>query len=555
MREAEDPVAHSTSPSSAQASGKSREREQGEPAPHESQGEGRNKGRGEGEAEDGDGDEDEDMPRSPLQRMRTFGNGKQRRRRARERTGAGTGARRAHTHGIAAQNVMNMAFPPIEPLPTTLRDLHPYVLPLFLAWCSLAIFTSVPSVVLVLLNAWFGWWVWKTLRDGAEDRRWERESLRGEAAQKGYSDLQGLNPTSDGGGVDAHQPGRNDRRSGGAGLGHAGEGIKEGAEWLNALFEGVWSVMNPDLFASVGSTLEDVMQASIPGFVHAVKVVDIAQGSTPIRMTGVRVLPDREVGLLREQGLKAMRERREREKKRAGGVTAAQESEGARPSNAGESTKSQPGDDGDDADKELTEEEILARTRSGIASAEAQASNERPDEDNGGAYINMEISFVYRARPTSRAVASKSRNAHLLIHFYLGLRKIVTVPLPVWVEIRGMVGTVRVRVQLTPDPPFFKNVTFSLMGLPRVRVEVVPLHINTANVPLLSGFIQSSIDAAVGEYVAPSSMTMDVGEMLMGDNIKREVNALGVMVIYIHSATDLEKQDTRGSSDPYCTVS
>ena len=63
------------------------------------------------------------------------------------------------------------------------------------------------------------------------------------------------------------------------------------------------------------------------------------------------------------------------------------------------------------------------------------------------------------------------------------------------------------------------------------------------------------IDAAVGEFVMPSSLTMDVGEMLMGDNIKREVSAVGVVVVFIHSATDLEKQDLRGSSDPYCTLS
>ncbi len=129
------------------------------------------------------------------------------------------------------------------------------------------------------------------------------------------------------------------------------------------------------------------------------------------------------------------------------------------------------------------------------------------------------------------------------------------IPLPVWVEIKGFVGRVRARVQLTSDPPFIKNVTITFCGLPRVGIEVVPLHINTSQIPFLSSFIESSIDAAVGEFVMPSSLTLDVGDMLMGDNIKREVNALGVVVVYIHSASDLEKQDLRGSSDPYCTLS
>ncbi|CDW99358.1 hypothetical protein, partial [Sporisorium scitamineum] len=66
---------------------------------------------------------------------------------------------------------------------------------------------------------------------------------------------------------------------------------------------------------------------------------------------------------------------------------------------------------------------------------------------------------------------------------------------------------------------------------------------NTSHIPFISSIIESSIDAAVGEFVMPSSLTLDVGEMLMGDNIKREVLALGVVVVCIHSATDLERQD------------
>lgn len=43
--------------------------------------------------------------------------------------------------------------------------------------------------------------------------------------------------------------------------------------------------------------------------------------------------------------------------------------------------------------------------------------------------------------------------------------------------------------------------------------------------------------------------------MIVGDQIKREVDALGVIVVYFHRAFDLESQDRNGSSDPYCTVS
>lgn len=65
--------------------------------------------------------------------------------------------------------------------------------------------------------------------------------------------------------------------------------------------------------------------------------------------------------------------------------------------------------------------------------------------------------------------------------------------------------------------------------------------------------------AAANEYVAPKSMTLDMGKLLQGDDIQKETEALGVLWIRIHRATGLSKQDRRGSegggSDPYITVS
>ncbi|PWN33168.1 uncharacterized protein FA14DRAFT_146898 [Meira miltonrushii] len=386
-------------------------------------------------------------------------------------------------------NVLSMPFPPLQNLPTSVLKIHPFLLPAFALWSALLIFGVVHPALSVIGAAWLGWWAHKKLQEGAEDNRWERERQRGRQAR---------NPPKD------------RKQTSFDEVGEAQEGVKEGAEWLNAIMEGLWAVMNPELFSSMGATLEDVMQASIPKFIHAVKVEDLAQGSTPLRMTGFRVLPDAEAKDLQAASQEHLRQERTKEEKKL---------------------SQQEGFDDDDS-----------------------SNKKKKAEDLGGTFINLELSFVYRARPTADTVASKSRNAHLLIKFWVGAKKLVTVPLPVWVEIKGIVGSVRTRVQLTPDPPFIKNVTFSFMGLPRVGVEVIPLHINTSNIPLLSGFIQGSIDAALGEYCAPSSLTMDMGEMLMGDNIKREVDALGVAVIYIHSAHDLEKQDVQGSSDPYCTI-
>lgn len=59
-------------------------------------------------------------------------------------------------------------------------------------------------------------------------------------------------------------------------------------------------------------------------------------------------------------------------------------------------------------------------------------------------------------------------------------------------------------------------------------------------------------------YVAPKSMTLDVGKMLQGDDVKKETQALGVLYVRIYKATGLSKQDRRGSkgggSDPYICI-
>jgi hypothetical protein len=38
--------------------------------------------------------------------------------------------------------------------------------------------------------------------------------------------------------------------------------------------------------------VEDVLQASLPGFVDAVRIADVGQGTNPLRIVSMRALPD-----------------------------------------------------------------------------------------------------------------------------------------------------------------------------------------------------------------------------------------------------------------------
>jgi len=132
------------------------------------------------------------------------------------------------------------------------------------------------------------------------------------------------------------------------------------------------------------------------------------------------------------------------------------------------------------------------------------------------------------------------------------MNELFLVPLPIFVELQGLVGTVRLRLQMSPEPPFLGALTFTLMGLPKVQAGCVPMletGVNILNLPLISSFVNSAIGkplfllnvdveiketltfagAAMNEYVAPKSMTLDMGKLLQGDDIQKDVEALGVL--------------------------
>lgn len=277
--------------------------------------------------------------------------------------------------------------------------------------------------------------------------------------------------------------------------------IPESVEWLNTAVGLIWGLINPDMFAAVADTLEDVMQASVPGVIENVKVNDISQGSNPLRILSLRALPDSHVQDLKD---------------------------------------------------EIRKEQAKTKDPQELAA-----------DEEGGDFYNLEATVAYHSLPSGTDVSSKAKkNMGMQLVFYLGMRGLFGVPFPIWVELNSLVATARIRLSLSPNPPFIKTMSVTLMGLPKVDASCVPLvekGANILNLPLISNFVNWAIAAAANMYVAPKSLTLDIGKMLQGDSIQKETNALGVLFIRIHKATGLSKQDHRGShgggSDPYICVS
>ena len=122
------------------------------------------------------------------------------------------------------------------------------------------------------------------------------------------------------------------------------------------------------------------------------------------------------------------------------------------------------------------------------------------------------------------------------------------IPTAVWVELKGIVGIMRMRLQLCPDPPFFSLCTLTLLGQPKANMSCVPLTkhgLNIMDIPLISNFVQSSIDAALAEIVSPKSLTLDLKDMLVGDDFKKDTSARGMLMVKIKKASKFKEGEEK----------
>lgn len=129
---------------------------------------------------------------------------------------------------------------------------------------------------------------------------------------------------------------------------------------MNTFLGVMWGLIDPDTFASVADTLEDVMQASVPSVIENVRIAEINQGNNPFRVLSLRALPDGHVSEMKN----AIHHRNEKTK---------------------------------------DPQELAA-------------------DEEGGDYYNLECSFAYHAAPTGAGTSEKAKNMHMQLVFYLGIK-------------------------------------------------------------------------------------------------------------------------------------
>ncbi|KAK0099454.1 hypothetical protein ONS95_004665 [Cadophora gregata] len=171
------------------------------------------------------------------------------------------------------------------------------------------------------------------------------------------------------------------------------------------------------------------------------------------------------------------------------------------------------------------------------------------EREQGGVFYNLEISVAYHEAP----LRPRTDSMHVDIVAMLG-----PVPLPIFVQVKEFVATIRVRLQMHPDLPFLKNMTFALTENPKVNTAVslgAPWAFDILNLPLIDTTLVAQINAAAQDFVQPKSMSLDMTVYVGGSDQKEETESIGVLFVKIHRARNLARQDTRGpGADPYLTI-
>ncbi len=253
------------------------------------------------------------------------------------------------------------------------------------------------------------------------------------------------------------------------------------------------------MFISVADMVEDILQQSLPGFVDAVRITDLGQGTNPLRITSIRALPD------------------------------------------------QPGDQGYPKTAWIDQGNKQVKTK--------DTANKDISEDQAGDYYNFEVAFSYAALP-GQGGRLRAKNIHLLIEFFIGMYDWLHIPIPIWIQVEQIFGVVRLRVQFIPAAPFVRNLTFALCGVPSVEVSAIPMSDKLPNIldlPFVSSFVKMGIAAGTAELAVPKSMTLNMQEMLSGAAVG-DTRAIGVFLITIHYCEGLSAQDADDSSDPYVVL-
>jgi hypothetical protein len=244
--------------------------------------------------------------------------------------------------------------------------------------------------------------------------------------------------------------------------------MPESVEWLNALVGTIWGLINPDMFLSTGESLHDAL---------------LFGKETLELITGLRLGVDSRYARGRHAAVASWFRRRRPNLRLGSRCKPLPNRLHARSSRSTDGqgvrldllpilhTKEKKGDrltsflfPSLSYPREAWIHQGKPPPKTPAERAQDPSKDHAPDLDQSGDYVNMEIAFAYAAQP-GQSEDLRSKNIHLLLEFFLGFFDWLHIPIPIWVQIESIVGTVRLRIQFIPEAPFIRNVTFAFVRL------------------------------------------------------------------------------------------
>ncbi|KPV73131.1 uncharacterized protein RHOBADRAFT_55353 [Rhodotorula graminis WP1] len=329
----------------------------------------------------------------------------------------------------------------------------------------------------------------------------------------------------------------------------------ESAEWLNGLMLKLWPIIDRQLFVAAVDLMEDEMMALMPSIIHSVKITSLEQGTHPVQLLGMRVLPPQTTNPATSSNFHVpssssssptpepvhlsappfTRARHARTHDAAGSTTSA----------FADPALPRPAPFAADADEQADDPDQVQALGGGSGGGQDLGEEGRPA-------IELEVEFGYRRRVERKEedggeaergegkveASDPTDNIHFVAYLGIGVGKLTTVPFPVLMSVASLRGAARIRLSFTPELPFVKTAVVSLREMPVVAVTAHPLQgsWDVVPLPIVRTFVDMAIRATLANLVLPRRYAIDVRKLLLGGDVAVKTRTIGLVVLVLHRA-------------------
>ncbi|CAB4377234.1 unnamed protein product [Rhizophagus irregularis] len=169
----------------------------------------------------------------------------------------------------------------------------------------------------------------------------------------------------------------------------------------------------------------------------------------------------------------------------------------------------------------------------------------RENQDDEDVVVG-EATFSFRAR--SSTMTRNDAPPHVLAWIKTGISAMV----PLKVELIGFKASIHFEIKITGSSPFISTGKFSFLTPPLFDISIMPLvPMNIAQFPIIKDFIHTAVKYVMEQFTAPNFIELDLGQLLTGDDLLHDTQAIGIMRVDIIEARNLTHVDVSGDNDPY----